>query len=197
MSKHFDYDDQIKMDSWTRYYYNIENETTDSYLIRNGFLADTPTGFVKRMNSALAWMLPQVTPHTRSIFDLIKATTDEYERVTSPVQPFVQVGQVYLPRSPTDADTALRTKAEILFTQAIEMLKFQPALAAQEKYKQEQSDRASKPRKLTADNYRRIAKQYWDRKSEGRGYGAVKELAATYNVSQTTIQSIVKKSKPK
>jgi hypothetical protein len=196
MSNHYDPEDPAEMDKWTRYYYHIDNESTDAYLVRNGFSADTPKGFVKRMNMALAWMESQITVHTRTIVDEIRAITDEYERVTSPIQPF-QAGQLSLPAPPTEAATLQREKAEFLFEQAKAMHRLQPALDAQEKYKQAQSDRASKPRKLTENECQRIAKHYWDSKREGTSYGIVKMLAASYDVSETTIHTITKKYRPK
>ena len=49
--------------------------------------------------------------------------------------------------------------------------------------------------KLTAGSKKQIGKAYWDRVANGEKYGAAKFLAGRYDVSETTIHTIVKKYK--
>lgn len=198
MSKHFDIEDPAEVDKWTRYYYHIDDdERTDAYLVRNGFTKETSFGYIKRMNMALAWIEPQLTANTRPIFDEMKLLMSEYHarfHTTSPLGEFVA------PEPETvqlESAKALNEKIEMLFNQAKTIHRLQPTLDAQEKYKQAQSERASKPRKLTERENERVAKHYWESKENGEGYGVVKALAAKYDVSETTIHNIVKKHKPK
>jgi len=70
------------------------------------------------------------------------------------------------------------------------------AIAQVKSHSKAQSQRASMPRKLTEREYEQIRKYYWDSKRDGTSYGVVKQLAARFDVSPTTIQNIVKKDKP-
>lgn len=200
MKKHYDPEDPVEMDKWTRSYFNIDGESTDAYLIRTGYFADTPWGFSRRMTAALAWMKPQVTPHTQTIFNELTAIVAELSRITSPIQlvePFGPNKPWTPPSIPTTEEVApQRLKAELLFEQAKAIHRLQPTLDAQVKYKQTQSDRAKKPRAVSEADCQRIAKVYWERKEAGTAYGVVKELAHRYTVTPATIRSIAERYKP-
>jgi hypothetical protein len=57
-----------------------------------------------------------------------------------------------------------------------------------------QSDRAKKCRKLSEENKRTIVTIYRQHEKEGSAYGVVKALARKYDVSDTTIKTIVDKA---
>ena len=136
------------------------------------------------MYSSLAWIETQQTTLTRPIIDEIRKIADAYK-------------YAFETRELTEMDSLYCEKAELLWQKAMTIHEVVPKIEAQKKYKNEQSKRASKPRKLTEDENKRIARQYGEHKSSGTGYGAAKALAATYNVSETTIHNIVRKHKPK
>ncbi len=52
-------------------------------------------------------------------------------------------------------------------------------------------------RKLTEADKREIARRYVERVRNGTKYGAIKDLGYKFDVSDTTIQGIVKPHKPK
>lgn len=197
MSKQYDPEDPAEMDRWTREYYKIKKEeATDAYLVRTGVTADTPTGWVKRMNMALAWLWPQLTPRTQPLYDEIRTIVEEYHQKTSLIRPWVE-GQKFVAREePNELDAAKCEKAMFLFDQAKQLHRVEVTLAAQEAFKQAQSARASKPRKLSEAACERIAKRYWESKANGTGYGIAKALAAEYDVSATTIHATARKYKP-
>lgn len=197
MIKDFDPETPSAMDAWTRTYFKItKGEATDAYLIRTGVTADTPSGFVKRMNMALAWLWPQLTTRTRPLYDEIRGIVDDYHRKTTNIRPYVEGQPFDLSAEPTELDAVKCEKAMFLFEQAKELHRVEATLAAQEAFKQSQSARASKPRKLTEEECKRIARVYWESKTDGTGYGVAKMLAAEYGVSATTIHTTAKKYKP-
>lgn len=55
------------------------------------------------------------------------------------------------------------------------------------------SKAASAPRKVTEEKQKSIAKSYWKSVQEGTKYGAVKALAAKYEISTQHIRNIAKK----
>ena len=196
MTRQHDPEDPAQMDMWVREYYKIPSgEATDAYLIRKGISADTPTGFVSRMKMALAWLWPQLTPRTRPLYDEIFTIVDEYELKTSRVLTWVEGQPLPRRQEPSAVDAAKCEKALFLFEQAKELHRIDATLNAQAAFKQAQSARASKPRKLDEVSSRRIAKRYWESKANGTGYGIVKELAADFEVSVKTIHDTVKKYK--
>lgn len=197
MSKVYDPEDPIEIEKWTRHYYGIVDESVESYLVRNGFSADSSLGVWKRLTRALAWIKPQVTPHSQSIFDELTALMDAHQHsITPPAVEFPRIPQFKFEAELHTEALVLNAKFELLFNQAIALHRLQPALDAQNKYKTQQSQRASKPRKLDDTQRQRIARQYWANKKDGESYGAAKALAAAYNVSETTIHTIAKKHKP-
>jgi hypothetical protein len=52
MSKPFDPEDPLEIDKWTRAHYKITDESTEDFLSRNGFYADTPRGLAKRLDGS-------------------------------------------------------------------------------------------------------------------------------------------------
>lgn len=197
MTRQHDPEDPAQMDMWVREYYKIPSgEATDAYLIRKGISADTPTGFVSRMKMALAWLWPQLTPRTRPLYDEIFTIVDEYELKTSRVLTWVEGQPLPRRQEPSAVDTAKCEKALFLFEQAKELHRIDATLNAQAAFKQAQSARASKPRKLSEAQTQRIAKVYWDAKQEGGRRGVVKELAREFSVSVTRVQAIAKKFNP-
>lgn len=60
-----------------------------------------------------------------------------------------------------------------------------------------QSDRASKPRKESTQNWERIARRYLELKQSGYGYGLVAHLANEYGVTSQTVRNLAKKYKEK
>lgn len=197
MSKDHEVESASAMDTWTRTYFKIATgEATDAYLIRTGVTADTPSGFVKRMNMALAWLWPQLTPRTRPLYDEIRGIVEDYHRKTTTIRSYVEGPPFQLAAEPTEADSIKCEKAMLLFEQAKELHRVEATLAAQEAYKQSQRIRASKPRKLTESDCKRIAKVYWESKADGTGYGVAKMLAAEYGVSATTIHTTAKRYRP-
>jgi len=197
MSKQYDPEDPVEMEKWTREYYKIgKNESTDAYLVRTGVTADTPTGWVKRMNMALAWLWPQLTPRTQPLYDEIRTIVEEYHQKTSLIRPWVEGQKFVTKEEPNELDAAKCEKAMFLFDQAKQLHRVEVTLAAQEAFKQAQSARASKPRKLSEAACERIAKRYWESKANGTGYGIAKALAAEYDVSATTIHATARKYKP-
>lgn len=84
----------------------------------------------------------------------------------------------------------------LLFEQIKQLHRVEATLAAQEAFKQAQSARASKPRKLEESECKRIAKVYWENKANGTIYGIAKDLAREFKVSRTTIHATAKKYKP-
>jgi hypothetical protein len=62
-------------------------------------------------------------------------------------------------------------------------------------YGKSQSKAASAPRKLTIEQQKSIAKEYWRRVKDGEQYGAVKDLSARFDVSTETIRTTAKKYK--
>ena len=198
MSKQYDPEDPVEMDKWTRAYFKIKDgEATNAYLVRTGVTKDSPDGFVKRMNMALAWIWPHLTPRTQPLYDQIREIVEEYNRKFSSVIRFLEPGQKFVPISePTELDAAKCEKAMLLFEQAKELRRVDATLAAQEAFKQAQSARASKRRKLDEAACQRIAKRYWASKADGTSYGIAKALAAEYDVSTTTIHATARKYKP-
>jgi hypothetical protein len=197
VSKDYGVESPSAMDAWTRTYFKItDGETTDAYLIRTGVTADTPSGFVKRMNMALAWLWPQLTPRTRPLYDEIRGIVEDYHNKTTNFRTFIEGQPLSLSAEPTESDASKCEKAMFLFEQAKELHRVEATLAAQEAFKQSQSARASKPRKLNEDECKRIARVYWESKREGTGYGVAKMLAAEYGVSATTIHTTANKYKP-
>lgn len=196
MTKQYDPEDPAEMDAWIRDYYKIKDEATDAYLVRTGVSADTPQGFVKRMNMALAWLWPQLTPRTRPLYDEIRTIVEEYHQKTSPIRPYEEGKPLSRAQEPTEVDAAKCEKAMFLFEQAKQLHRVEATLAAQAAFKQAQSERASKPRKLEENECKRIAKVYWESKANGTGYGIAKMLAAEFKVSTTTIHTTAKKYKP-
>lgn len=198
MKQPYDPEDPAEMDKWLRAYFNIKDESTDAFLVRNGISADNPQGFVKRMRMALAWLKPQLTARTSPMYDEIKAIIDEFDRKTSPIRPYDPGKPLDRAQEPNEADKAACEKAMFLFEQAKSLHRVESSLAAQEAFKQAQSARASKPRKVDLDEEtrKRIASRYWTSKKGGTAYGLVKELARQYDVTTTTIQNIVKKYQP-
>lgn len=134
------------------------------------------------MQMSLAWIDTQQIIHALPIIDEFRKIADAYKHA-------------FETRELTEIDSLQCEKAELLLQKAMMIQQTAPIIAAQRKYKNEQSKRASKPRKLTVDENKRIAKQYLESKRDGEGYGAVKALAAKYDVSETTIHNIVKKHK--
>lgn len=198
MSKQYNPEDPAEMDKWTRAYFKIKNdEATDAYLVRTGVTANSPDGFVKRMNMALAWLWPHLTPRTQPLYEQIREIVEEYRQkfafFTRPYEPGKDYG---LLTEPTERDAVQCEKAMLLFEQAKELRRVDASLAAQEAFKQSQSARASKPRKLDEAACKRIAKHYWESKANGTGYGIAKALAAQYDVSPTTIHATAKRYKP-
>jgi hypothetical protein len=204
MSQQFDPDDPEAMDSWIRDFYKIKNEPTDAFLIRNGVTADTLQGFVKRTNMALAWLWPHLTPRIRLLYDEIRSIVDEVEAEIDSMLQFFDEKSSPKPRparkfyreAPTDEERAKFDKARLLFEQAKILCRLESAQAEQNVFRQAQSARASKPRKLSEASCARIAKRYWESKQNGESYGIVKQLAAEYDVTPTTIHATVKKYKP-
>lgn len=197
MRKQYDPEDPAEMDKWTREYYKInKDEATDAYLVRTGVTANTPTGWVKRMNMALAWLWPQLTPRTQPLYDEICTIVEDFLPKTwlprIPVE-----GKNYIPiDEPSELDLAKCEKAMLLFEQTKQLHRAEATLASQEAFKKAQSARASKPRKLSEAACKRIAKRYWECKANGTGYGIAKALAAEYDVSPTTIHATARKYKP-
>jgi len=207
MSQQRDPEDPIEMDKWIRTYYGIENEDTDAFLVRKGFLADTPEALAKRLQMAYAWIDPQATPQTRPIIDQIKAILDDFERKTAvdipptwqPSQPLVMPQRdvpINLPPSLTEVDTLQLEKGQMLFEQAKALHRVHPVAQAQEKYRQAQSERATKPRKLDEAQCKRIAQLYWASHEAGSVYGVAKKLAGMYDVTPATIRATANKYKP-
>lgn len=198
MSKQYDPEDPAEMDKWTRAYFKIKNdEATDAYLVRTGVTADTPDGFAKRMNMALAWLWPHLTLRTQPLYDQIREIVEGYHQKFSLIARFYEPGQKYVPRTePTELDGAKCEKAMLLFEQAKELRRMDVSVAAQEAFRQAQSARASKPRKLSEAACERIAKRYCESKTNGTGYGIAKALAAEYDVSATTIHATARTYKP-
>ena len=194
MKNSYDPEDPTEIEKWTRYYYNIEGETVDAYLIRKGFTADTPDGAVQRWEMALAWIKPQVTVHTQPIISemltIVATCRRDYSMIRDSSSPRRTEDERHA------GAKALDERFQTLFNEAKALHRLQPVLNAQAKYRDEQSKRASRPRKLTEDQHKRIARQYWESKRDGEAYGAVKALAKQYNVSTNTINSIAKKYKP-
>lgn len=62
-------------------------------------------------------------------------------------------------------------------------------------YGESQSKAASAPRKLTIEQQKSIAKEYWLRVKAGEKYGALKELSGRFDVSTETIRTTIKKHK--
>lgn len=202
-------DDPSEIDKWTRDYYRIQEESTDAFLIRNGFLDDTQAGIVKRLYMGLAWIEPQVTAHTRPLIDEIKSILARYEqsRLVETAEHWQPGKTLHMPlhESParmvlppplTEVDTLQLKKGETLFEQARTLHRLQPTLDAQQQYKKAQSKKASIRRKLSEAECVNIAKHYWDCKRDGTAYGVVKMLAGRYEVSTTTINDVVQKYKP-
>jgi hypothetical protein len=208
MSKQYDPEDPVEIDKWTRARYNITDEGTEDFLRRNGFFADSPRGLAKRLHMAYAWILPRATEQTKPLINEIKTILEDFERKTSIIhlpitaseQSFVlpgQLGRVTLPPPLTDTDRLQLEKGQVLFEQAKSLLRLQPAVDAQEKYKKAQSERASKPRKLDDQKHQRIAKAYWALMDGGRAIrGGVKELAGRYEISPEMVRKIAKKYPP-
>jgi hypothetical protein len=68
------------------------------------------------------------------------------------------------------------------------------SMAAQARYSEAQSNRASKPRKLSEAVRHQIVKRYKELVANGGAYGARKLLAGKYNVSETTIGNILNRA---
>lgn len=196
MSNKSDPEDSIERDKWIRDYYGIKNEATDAYLVRNGISADTPQGLVKRLNMALAWLWPQLTPRTRPIYEEIQAIVQQLHQKTSLIRPYEEGKPLSMAMELTELDTAKTERVIFLFEHIKELHRVEANLAAQEAFKRSQRARASKPRKLEEVECERIAKAYWHNKVHGGVYGIVKDLARQFNVSPSTIQATVKKYKP-
>lgn len=208
MTKQQDPDDPVEMDKWIRSHFNIkDSETTDGYLLRMGVLADTPDGQAARLRMAYAWIEPQATAQSRPLIEQMKSILDTYTQSREVVvEPAWRLGQplalplqhkpVALPPPPSEADTVRLEQGRILFEQAKELHRLQPAIQAQERLSKAQSERASKLRAKDEDVAERIAKAYWDSKRNGTSYGIVKRLANDYNVSPTTIHSYARKYRP-
>jgi hypothetical protein len=197
MSQQYDPEDPAEMDKWIRSYYNIKDESTDAFLVRNGISADTPQGLVKRMRMALAWLQPQLTDRTRTMYDEIKTIIDDLDRKTSPIRPYEPGKPLDLAQEPNEADKAACEKAMFLFEQAKSLHRVESTLAAQEAFRRAQSARASKPRKLDDGMHERIAKAYWALLENGRAVrGGVKALAGRYDLSTEMVRKIAKKYPP-
>lgn len=170
------------IDAWTRKYLEIpDNMTTSDYLVANGFSIQTTAGKIKVAQLTVASLEPMVTYETQHLFIEMKSIIDSYE-------------QAFKSHTLSDIDEVKMEKAHLL-CQSIELIRRTlPVVNAQKEYKKIQSERASKPRKLTEMQHARIARQYSEGKRNGEGYGLVKALAASYEVSTTTIHTIIKKS---
>lgn len=200
MSQKFDPDDPQAFDMWIRDFYKIKGETTNAFLFRNQVTADTLQGFVKRTKLALAWLWPHLTPQIRLLYDEITTIVDEIESEISSMLPSFDGTradrQKIYREHPSDEERAKFDKVRLLFEQAKLLCRLESAQAEQNVFRQAQSARASKPRKLSEASCARIAKRYWESKRNGESYGIVKQLAAEYNVTPTTIHATVKKYKP-
>lgn len=191
-----DPEDPVEVDKWIREYYKIKDEATDAYLVRNGMLADTPQGLVKRMNMALAWLQPQLTQRTRPIYDEIRTIVEQLHQKITPIRPYQEGKPFSLAMDLTELDIAKSEKVILLFEQIKQLHRVETTLAAQEAFKRSQSARASKPRKLEEVDCERIVKAYLHNKEHGGVYGVVKELAREFNVSPSTIHATVRRYKP-
>ena len=170
------------IDAWTRKYLGIPDDmTTSEYLVANGFSSRTVEGKIKQAQLSVASLEPKITFETQHLFIEMKSIIDSYEHA-------------FKTHALTDIDEVKMEKAHLLYN-AIELVRHAlPAINVQKGYQKIQSERASKPRKLTESQHARIASQYSEGKKNGEGYGLAKSLAAHYNVSTTTIHAIVKKS---
>lgn len=208
MSKKPDPEDPAAIDRWTRDYFKIKDEeTTDGYLLRTGVLADTPDGQAKRLRIAYEWIKPQATAQSQPAIDQMKAILDKYEdsRLIKGEPPW-QLGQTLalpqgrrptvIPSRPTEVDAVRLEQGQILFEQAKALHRLQPAVMAQERHRQSQSERASQLRAKNEVQAKLIAKIYWDSKEAGTSYGEVKRLAAQYEISPGTVRSYAAKYKP-
>jgi hypothetical protein len=208
MSKRYDPDDPVALDKWTRDYCNIpDDENTDAYMIRVGLLADTPRAQAKRLAMALAWIEPHAPREAQPMIDGIKSILGSFEkRITIELdaeQP--PSGVIVMPSQPlrinrppplTKVDALELDKGELLFEQAKALYKLQPAVDAQQRLKQAQRERASKPRKFDEDKAKRAAGAYHDIKAGRAAYGGVKELAREYGVSEATIRAAARRYPP-
>ncbi|MDQ1817458.1 hypothetical protein RBA41_29550 [Massilia sp. CCM 9210] len=204
MAKHRDLEDPLEFETFARVYFNISDETVDAYLFRNGITEDTALGILERLKMALAWIELEATSHSQSVIDTMKSLVAAHE-IASPPLGFITTVPISGRREITQFQTeeeqyaaakAVEARFQQLFEQAINLHRLQPSLDASEKYRKEQSARASTPRKLTEAECRRIARQYCDSKADGTSWGVVKRLANQYKVSATTIHNVVKKYDP-
>jgi hypothetical protein len=76
--------------------------------------------------------------------------------------------------------------------QFVHMLRALPKAHLGAKSSKAQSDRAKVPHKLDQKQKQRIKDQYDARVAEGRQYGAIKELARRYGVSESSIKRAIK-----
>lgn len=182
MKKYDQRKDPTGIEGWTRQYLGIPADvSTSDYLVNNEYAGRTPAAMIKKARLSLAWLEPRIDTDTQHLFIELKSIIDAYENA-------------FKATALSEADEVRMEKALLLWKN-IELIQHTvPALQEQKGYKKTQSERASKPRKLSEAQHARIASQYAEGKKNGEGYGLAKSLAARYNVSATTIHTIVKKS---
>lgn len=200
MSRQANREDAVEMDNMIRRVHRVTNESTYAFLVRRAGTSDLPLDFVDHMRKVLLWLWPQLTERTRPMYTTILALVDQIDmerprsRIWHPPMT-VRVSNTAI-RAAAARYTAQREQVMALFEDANSSHLLEPILAAQEAFRQAQSVRASKPRKLPEEKQRTIAKRYLESKRNGSTYGIVKALAVEYDVSTTTIQTAVKKYKP-
>jgi len=215
MKKHPNPDNPTEMDEWMRNHFRIRDHvSTEEFLAGWGYFADSPAGVAKRLEVSLAWIEPVSTDLMKPILHEIRAILSTYNQrqhtrtgQQPDWQPRWQPGDplvMPLPRPPVQVQHGLNEmearqleQGRLLFEQAMVLHRQQPAVIALEKQRAAQSERASKPRKLTEEQAQRIANLYWEAKRQGGRRGIVKELASTFDVTPTTIQNVAKKYQPK
>lgn len=167
---------------WTRYNFDFTKTATQDDLkaFEKSFSQGGPLSRIESMEEKLT-KLENVTPSMQLHIDAIRVV---HAKVQEPPFGFTRERLLML------------DQADSHWLKIMMLRDIIPAAQKGAKYSKTQSEIASAPRKMTELQQKSIAKEYWQRKADGDGYGLAKDLAGRHDVSTQAIRNIAKKYKP-
>jgi hypothetical protein len=153
----------------------------------------TPIDFAVCSWIAVKWLMPYLNYNNKSHVQFVmdcEEYSDFIDQIGTPVD-----GTITLKQRDTILDFQTRIDHGFQKIWTTEVANELSRMAI--KLSKAQSERASKPRKDSTQNWEGIAKRYLELKQGGYGYGLVAHLANEYDITPQTVRNLAKKYKEK